>query len=139
MADVHDRATRSRNMAAVRSKNTKPEITVRRALFREGLRFRLHARELPGRPDLVLPRHRSVVFVHGCFFHAHTCRFFKWPSSNAAFWRTKIEGNRARDHKNASQLKKMGWRVFTVWECHVGDEPALRRLAAAIRDAEPTN
>lgn len=133
MTDVHDRATRSRNMAAVRSKNTRPEIFVRRALFREGLRFRLHAAELPGRPDLVFPKHRAVVFVHGCFFHAHTCSFFKWPKSNTTFWRTKILGNRARDARNARILKKMGWRVFTVWECSVRDKAPLHRLARAIR------
>src|SRR4051812_6087129 len=98
MADVFDRATRSRVMAGIRSKDTSPERVLRRYLHGRGLRFRLHARELPGRPDIILPRHRAVVFVHGCFWHSHAgCVLAATPASNKAFWKRKLEGNRARD------------------------------------------
>lgn len=94
-----------------------PEMVVRRGLHARGLRFRLHRRDLPGRPDLVFPRHRAVIFVHGCFWHAHDCPMFKWPQTRTEFWRGKIAGNRARDRKALSSLKDQGWRVLTVWEC----------------------
>ena len=140
VADVHDRKTRSRNMAAILSKNTNPEKTVRSALFRSGLRFRLHARDLPGSPDLVFPRYRAAVFVHGCFFHAHDCEYFKWPSTNAEFWRTKILGNRTRDDRNIRELRARGWRTFVIWECELkrGQKDAkLTKLASKIREAWP--
>jgi DNA mismatch endonuclease, patch repair protein len=136
MVDVHDRRTRSRNMAAIRSTDTRPEKTLRTELFRAGLRYRLHVSDLPGRPDLVFARHKAVVFVHGCFFHAHDCRYFKWPATNVAFWKTKIEGNRARDVRNVEALRAEGWRIFVVWECELRQkerEKRIRALAAAIR------
>lgn len=117
MADVHSAATRSRNMAAIRGKDTKPELTLRRALFVRGFRYRLHERKLPGRPDLVLPKYRAVVFLHGCFFHGHECPTFRWPETRKDFWHLKISGNRARDRLTDAKLRGAGWRVLTVWEC----------------------
>lgn len=129
MADVHSRAVRSRNMAAIRATHTRPEVLVRRFLHAEGYRFRLHDRGLPGRPDIVMRRHRAVIMVNGCFFHGHHCRYFRLPATRAQFWQTKIASNRARDQRNMSELLRQGWRVLTVWEC------ALRGNAAARADA----
>lgn len=110
--------TRSENMARIRSKDTKPEMLVRRALHAQGFRFRLHRRELPGIPDLVLPRFRAVVFVHGCFWHAHEgCRYFKMPATRQDFWQSKLMGNRKRDEANVERLLSEGWRVSIIWEC----------------------
>jgi DNA mismatch endonuclease (patch repair protein) len=117
MTDVHAPAVRSRNMAAIRSKDTRPELALRRLLHERGLRYRLHCSELPGKPDLVFPRFRAVVFVHGCLFHGHECPAFRWPQTRAAWWRAKIEGNRARDQRNREALARSGWRVLVVWEC----------------------
>jgi DNA mismatch endonuclease (patch repair protein) len=134
MADIVDRATRSRMMAGIRGRNTKPELVVRSALHRLGLRFRLHARDLPGRPDLVFPRFRAVVHVHGCFWHRHrNCRFAYVPRSNQAFWSNKFQENVQRDRRNDRELRKLGWRIFTLWECQIADPDVLRSLAAEIR------
>lgn len=108
---------RSRNMAAVKGRNTSPEVTVRKLLHGLGLRFRLHRAGLPGTPDIVLPRHRAVVLVHGCFWHGHSCSRGKVPTSNTAFWLPKLGRNRQRDAEQAKALKSSGWRVLTVWEC----------------------
>lgn len=110
-------AARSRNMAAVRDRDTKPELLLRHGLHRRGFRYRLHARDIPGRPDLVFPKYRAVIFAHGCFWHGHECSLFRWPCTRKEFWRTKITGNRARDEKVKEQLLAAGWRVLTVWEC----------------------
>ena len=117
MVDVVDIATRSRMMSGIRGINTKPEILVRSMLHRQGFRFRLHDKKLPGKPDIVLPRYHAVVFVHGCFWHGHECRFFKWPSTRPDFWREKIMRNRYLDHKSQETLIYSGWRVGIVWEC----------------------
>jgi len=117
MVDVVDIATRSRMMSGIRGINTKPEILVRSMLHRQGFRFRLHDKKLPGKPDIVLPRYHAVVFVHGCFWHGHECRFFKWPSTRPDFWREKIMRNRYLDHKSQETLISSGWRVGIVWEC----------------------
>jgi len=117
MADVHSQETRSKNMAAVSGKNTKPELMIRKALHRLGFRYRLHDRKLPGKPDLVLPKYKAVIFVNGCFWHRHDCHLFKWPSTRKEFWREKIEGNKTRDIEAVKQLRSAGWRVLTVWEC----------------------
>lgn len=119
MADVVSRAVRSRMMAGIRSKNTRPELLIRRELFARGFRYRLHVASLPGKPDLVFPKLRAVIFVHGCFWHRHECVLFKWPSTNVAFWRTKILRNRAVDRRVFGQLKRAGWRILTIWECAV--------------------
>lgn len=119
---------RSRVMAAVRGRDTAPERSIRSALHARGYRFRVDARDLPGRPDLKLTRHGAVVFVHGCFWHGHDCPRFRAPSSNTAFWLAKIEGNRSRDRRVVDELLAAGWRVAVVWEC---------ALAAAGRSGAP--
>lgn len=133
MVDVVDRATRSRMMSGIRGRDTKPEKLVRSFLHRAGLRFRLYA-SLPGKPDLVFPKYRAVVFVHGCFWHRHAgCRYATTPSSNAEFWRTKFDSNVARDNRVARQLRKEGWRVFLVWTCRI-DEGHLQSLVRRIKE-----
>jgi DNA mismatch endonuclease (patch repair protein) len=104
-------------MAGIRGANTKPEMLIRRGLHALGFRFRLHGRKMPGKPDLVLPRYRAVIFVHGCFWHRHDCQLFKWPKTRHEFWREKIEGNSQRDSRAEAELKAGGWRVLKVWEC----------------------
>lgn len=108
---------RSRMMSNIRAKNTKPEMLVRRGLHADGLRFRLHSRKLPGKPDIVLPKFTSVVFVNGCFWHGHDCNLFRLPKTRREFWKDKIEGNQARDKRNIQQLIAQGWRIAIVWEC----------------------
>lgn len=132
MADVVDRATRSRMMSAIRGRDTSPELEVRRLLHREGLRFRLHA-ALPGKPDLVFPKYEAVVFVHGCFWHRHpNCRYATTPASNQEFWQAKFNANVARDKRVVARLRREGWRVFTVWACRI-TEGRMRALARQIR------
>ncbi|MBV1706969.1 MAG: DNA mismatch endonuclease Vsr [Hyphomicrobiales bacterium] len=117
MADVVDDATRSRMMAGIRSRNTRPELAVRHALHAMGFRYRLHMRELPGKPDMAFPGRRAAVFVHGCFWHGHDCPLFRAPSTRPEFWRVKIDRNRARDATVRKQLAEAGWRALTIWEC----------------------
>lgn len=104
-------------MSGIRGKDTKIEVTVRKALFARGFRYRLHDPRLPGKPDLVFPRYRAVVFVHGCYWHGHECRLFRLPATNTAFWQAKIDGNRVRDMRTRQCLLDAGWRVCVVWEC----------------------
>ena len=121
-------------MSGIRGKNTKPELVVRRYLHNAGLRFRLHRRDLPGRPDITLSKYRTVINVHGCFWHQHPgCRFAYVPTSNVAFWQEKFRGNQARDCENDRRLRRSGWRVLTVWECQARDERLLRKLVTAIK------
>ncbi|MBW0451244.1 DNA mismatch endonuclease Vsr [Paraburkholderia phenoliruptrix] len=115
-------------MAAVRSYNTKPELAVRSALHAMGLRFRLHQRSLPGSPDIVLKRHSTVIFVNGCFWHGHRCPKGRPPASRPEFWLPKLERNRERDRNAISELRKLGWRVVTVWECQTVDAGNLTQL-----------
>ena len=130
--DLVDAATRSRMMSGIRGKDTKPELIVRSFLHRAGLRFRLHAK-LPGKPDLVLPKYRSTVFVHGCFWHRHEgCRYATMPANNVAFWREKFVANVARDVKVRQKLEELGWRVLVIWSCEM-DERRMANLAATIR------
>lgn len=117
MADIVSRAVRSRMMSGIRGRNTKPELVLRRELFRRGLRYRLHAAGIPGRPDMVFAKYKAVLFAHGCFWHGHDCHLFRWPLTRTKFWRTKITRNRARDLEVALQLKNTGWRRIVVWEC----------------------
>lgn len=116
-------------MAAIRGKDTKPEIVVRSALHRAGLRFRLHRRDLPGTPDIVLPKYRTVVMVHGCFWHHHGCAKSTWPKTRADFWRKKILANVDRDRRTRYFLRAAGWKEVVVWECEI----APRRLAKLVR------
>jgi len=124
-------------MAAVKGKDTKPEIAVRRALHAAGFRFRLHAKSLPGRPDIVLPKHRAAIFVNGCFWHGHECDRFRWPKTRRKFWAEKIAGNRARDARNLEELSRSGWRSLTIWECALcADARAVAaRVARWVRGA----
>ena len=118
MTDIVDQQTRSRMMSGIRGKNTKPELALRRALHARGFRFRLHSGKVHGRPDLVLPKHRAVVFVHGCFWHRHEgCRYTTTPATRPEFWQTKFDANVARDSAVRAKLLEDGWRVATVWEC----------------------
>ena len=133
MADIVDKATRSRMMSGIRGSNTKPELLVRRFLHRAGLRYRLHDRRLPGRPDLVFPKYRTVVEVRGCFWHQHPgCRFAYMPQSNNKFWATKLAGNVARDQRNEEALRSLGWRVVVIWECETSSPAVLQRALARI-------
>ena len=143
LADIVDAATRSRMMAGIRSKDTKPELVIRRGLHALGFRFLLHDRRLPGKPDMVLPRWRAVIFVQGCFWHGHDCPLFKWPQSRQDFWREKITGNIERDHQSTGRLEHEGWRVLTIWECalkgvtRIGAENAVRLAAEWLRSDNP--
>lgn len=119
MTDIVDAATRSRMMSGIRSRDTKPELVVRRLLHALGFRFRLHAKDLPGKPDIVLPKYRAIILVHGCFWHGHDCSLFRLPATRTDFWREKIQRNQARDGKVVEELAAMGWRVAIVWECAV--------------------
>jgi DNA mismatch endonuclease (patch repair protein) len=118
---------RSENMRRIRAQDTKPEMTVRQVLFRLGLRYRLHAKELPGIPDIVFRKDKIAIFVHGCFWHQHsTCGAAKTPKSNVEYWQTKLGRNVLRDRKNEAKLKELGFRVLTVWECEARNEETLR-------------
>lgn len=125
-------------MAQIRSKNTQPEILVRSELHRMGLRFRLHAKALPGRPDIVLPRWRTAIFVHGCFWHRHTgCRWAYSPKSRVPFWESKFAGNVARDRRSRAALARLGWRVVVLWECQAVDPSRLGRLLRRYFETPP--
>ena len=118
MVDVVDPVTRSKMMSGIRGKNTKPELRLRSELHRRGFRFRLHGPRLPGRPDLVFPRHKAVIFVHGCFWHRHEgCHWCSTPSSNTEFWTAKFASNLDRDRRDWAALEREGWRIATAWEC----------------------
>lgn len=133
MADIVTPAVRSRMMSGIRGKDTKPEMHVRRALFAAGYRFRLHRRDLPGAPDIVLPGRRVAIFAHGCFWHMHQgCKNAKLPSTRPDFWREKLEANVHRDQRNIEALLAQGWRVLTVWECATRDQETLASLSAAL-------
>jgi len=130
--DAADKTTRSRIMSRVRQKNTGPEMILRKSLHKMGLRYRLHDKQLPGSPDLVLPRFKAVLFVHGCFWHRHGCEGTTTPRTNSDFWRKKFDANVARDRRNIETLKDTGWRVAVVWECSLkckrGDLNVVARL-----------
>ncbi|HWF06977.1 MAG TPA: DNA mismatch endonuclease Vsr [Bryobacteraceae bacterium] len=142
MTDVHTSAQRSFNMSRIRGSHTAPEMRVRRMLHALGFRYRLHGKSLPGKPDLVFARARAVLFVHGCFWHMHRCKYGKpVPTTNVSFWAEKRRGNVARDKRNRAALKRAGWRVFEVWECQTRDEESLRAkldpLIAFLRHQPP--
>jgi DNA mismatch endonuclease (patch repair protein) len=117
MVDIVPPATRSRMMAGIKGRDTKPELALRKGLHARGLRFRVNRRDLPGTPDLVFSRHRAVLFSHGCFWHGHDCHLFRWPATRSEFWRAKINGNIQRDREVHHQLIANGWRIGVVWEC----------------------
>lgn len=138
MADVVSKAVRSRMMASIRARDTKPELQVRRYLHSRGFRFRLVRKDLPGKPDIVLPKWQTVVFVHGCFWHGHVCcRYSTMPKTRTEFWSAKIVANAARDAQAVDSLMNLGWRVVIVWECALRDAPdvTLVRIEEAIRSS----
>lgn len=136
MADRFTPEERSRIMAKVKGRDTKPEILVRRILHRLGYRFRLYRKDLPGKPDIVLPRHRKIIFVHGCFWHGHDCKRGARPETNADFWNAKIKGNIERDARNTEELKRLGWDVLTLWVCEMKDPDELaERLGRFIEQS----
>jgi DNA mismatch endonuclease, patch repair protein len=127
--------TRSQAMSRIRARNTKPEMRVRSAIHRLGLRFRKHGKDLPGNPDLVNRRKRWVIFVHGCFWHSHAgCPLASQPKSNTDYWKPKLEGNLARDRAQHCELERQGYRVFVIWECETRRPEALARSVLALRD-----
>jgi DNA mismatch endonuclease (patch repair protein) len=133
VADIVSKRKRSQMMSGIKGRNTKPEVFVRSYLHRAGLRFRLHDRKLPGRPDIVLARYRTVILVHGCFWHRHKgCKFCYTPKSNRAFWKAKFAANVERDVRKARELRRAGWRVVTIWECRITPKD-LQRLEKKIR------
>lgn len=134
MVDIVDVATRSRMMSGIRGKNTKPELALRSQLHRAGIRYRLHVSSLPGRPDIVLPRWHAVVFVHGCFWHGHTCPLFKVPQTRTDWWKDKIAKNRENDSRALLALELTGWRRMVVWECAMRGSSAQspERVALAV-------
>lgn len=137
MTDTHSKEVRSKNMSHIRSTNSKPEETVRKYLFSKGLRYRKNVRKLPGCPDIVLPKYKTVVFVNGCFWHKHDCGRFVWPTSNEEYWHKKINRNIERDTDNLRTLTEQGWRVITIWECQlkkkVAEENLLRLYNESIK------
>ena len=135
MVDVLTPQQRSFNMSRIRGLDTKPELVLRRGLHARGFRFRLHRRDLPGRPDLVFPAKRAVIFVHGCFWHGHDCPMCRLPATRTVFWRAKIEGNRARDQNAVRALAAIGWRTLIVWECALRG-PARRPVVAVLSGCE---
>lgn len=137
MADNHTKEIRSKNMSHIRSTNSKPEEIVRKYLFSHGFRYRKNVRKLPGCPDIVLAKYRTVIFVNGCFWHKHDCPRFVWPSSNQEYWESKILRNVERDKQNAALLEEAGWNIIVIWECELKKavrEQTLERLTDAINE-----
>lgn len=135
MTDIKSPADRSYNMSRIRGNNTKPELVVRKFLFAKGFRYRIHVKKLPGHPDIVLPKYKTVIFVNGCFWHAHErCNYFVWPKNNAQFWKDKILGNVRRDKENYQSLESMGWRVVILWECQIKRKSDREKVLLALID-----
>ena len=119
MSDIFSSQKRSDIMSKISGKNTKPEILVRKFLFSKGFRYRINVKTLPGKPDIVLPKYKTIIFVNGCFWHGHNCKKGKLPSSNTDFWKEKISNNKSRDDKNSDLLVKLGWKVIIIWQCEI--------------------
>lgn len=133
--DVHDKKTRSYNMSQIKGKNTKPEEIVRKYLFAQGFRYRKNDKRLPGTPDIVLPKYKTVIFVNGCFWHGHEgCRHFVWPKSNQEFWKNKITNNIERDLRKCKELEKSGWNVVVLWECELKKAQIGNRLKTLVKE-----
>ena len=133
--DVHSSEQRSFNMSQIKGKNTKPEMMVRQWLWQNGYRYRLHRKDLPGKPDIVFAGLRKIIFVNGCFWHKHNCSYFKWPKSNTEFWREKIESNVRRDADNYISLTSTGWDYMVLWECEIKEknsEPLWERIKSFL-------
>lgn len=133
MTDVHDKATRSYNMSMVKGKDTKPEMTVRRFLHANGLRYRLHVKDLPGKPDIVLPKYKTIVLVNGCFWHGHEgCKRSMLPKTRTEWWKKKIDLNVDNDRKSITKLKQEGWNIIIIWECNLNAFTALETLKSLL-------
>lgn len=132
MADNHTKEQRSYNMSRIRSKNNVPEEKVRKFIFSKGFRYRKNDKKLPGCPDIVLPKYKTVIFVNGCFWHKHNCKRFVWPSSNEEYWKKKILRNVERDELNIKELKELGWKVLVVWECELKKATIDKRLETLV-------
>ncbi|MBA4408897.1 MAG: very short patch repair endonuclease [Odoribacter sp.] len=133
MTDVHDSATRSYNMSRIKGKNTKPEMLVRKFLFANGFRYRLNVKDLPGKPDIVLPKYKTVIFINGCFWHGHKgCRYFVLPKTRAEWWLQKITDTQIRDHLDEHELENLGWKVIVVWECQLKKTNLSATLSSLI-------
>ena len=139
MSDIFERAKRSEIMSRIRGRDTKPELVVRRIAHRLGFRFRLHRKDLPGSPDIVFPRYRAVIMVHGCFWHRHPgCKYAYTPKTRVQFWRKKFEDNVVRDRRNALALSERGWRTIVIWECETKDHEAVAaRIESFLREPIP--
>lgn len=134
MADIKTKESRSYNMSQIKGKNTKPEEIVRKYLFSKGYRYRKNDKRLPGSPDIVLPKYRTVIFVNGCFWHGHSdCKYFVWPQSNAEFWKEKIVSNIERDQRNYDKLLTLGWKVQVIWECNLKPYKREATLAELVK------
>ena len=134
MADVHDKATRSYNMSRIKSKNTKPEILVRKFLFANGFRYRINDAKLPGKPDIVLPKYKTVIFVNGCFWHGHeNCKYFKLPETRAEWWKDKIDRNINNDLIKHALLAEAGYKVIVIWECEIKNKEFYNTIIDEIR------
>ena len=133
--DNKTKAERSLNMSRIRAKDTKPELTIRRLLFADGFRYRIHVKTLPGTPDLVLPKYRAVIFVHGCFWHGHDgCKYAKLPETHGEFWRDKISKNKERDQRVRQELVSGGWRVLTIWTCSINNQAKVKETYTQVKD-----
>ena len=132
MIDVVNSIKRSEMMAGIKGKNTRAEMLVRGGLHRLGFRYQLHRKDLPGKPDLVFPKYKAVIFINGCFWHAHGCHLFKWPKSRKEFWREKISSNKVRDQDNVIACSAMGWKVLVIWECSLKGK-TRRKLEEVIQ------
>ncbi|MBI3133326.1 MAG: DNA mismatch endonuclease Vsr [Bacteroidetes bacterium] len=129
MTDVHSKKIRSYNMSRIKGKDTKPEMLVRKFLFANGFRYRLHVKNLPGKPDIVLPKYKTVIFVHGCFWHGHkNCKYFVVPKTRTEWWLEKISRNRENDVEKKKNLTRLGWRVMNIWECQLKRDKIDKRL-----------
>jgi DNA mismatch endonuclease, patch repair protein len=131
--DVHSVSTRSYNMSRIRGRDTKPELLVRKFLFANGFRYRLNDKKLPGKPDIVLPKYKTVIFVNGCFWHGHeNCKYFKLPATRTEWWKEKIEGNIKNDIKKHAQLSEIGYKVVVIWECEVKNKTVYTSFKSRI-------
>ena len=138
MADVHDKVTRSYNMSQIRATNTKPEMLVRKFLHAQGFRYKLHDKKLPGKPDIVLPKHKTVILIHGCFWHGHAnCKYYVIPKTRTDWWMNKITGNQANDTKAIKALKKDGWKIIMVWECRLKPLKVEKTLVSLLKKIVP--
>ena len=140
MTDVHSKETRSFNMSKIRSKDTKPELLVRRFLHGLGFRYKLHVKDLPGKPDLVLPKYKVVIFVHGCFWHGHTgCKYFVIPKTRTDWWSDKIAKNKAKDKSSVEKLIELGWKIIEVWECELKSTMRIQTLTELSKRIKQKN